>query len=308
MPTATAISVNLFDGTRPPLAAGVEVLITILDGLQNRVFRDFHKGPALTVSGLQVFDNFGDNYTVLAWASGFLQAGYFPVKIKPGATTTVDLMLIPKDASYGFNAARWDTLVQTNPPYFNLLTAGAATPEGARDRYSSQMEHRPASLACFFNLVTAMKAIQLPVGTPLHYLREIIWDDTFQQDRFFAYADAKLLDQVRRAAQQGVFAPEVGAAIFHPGATASFKQVAFGEANVQLTFHEEDRKSIGGTDCVKVEPDMDYFRDLGAHALLEVIPNKFTGSLSDPRQVYVLRWIAGRRAGIPEFDPPYTLV
>jgi hypothetical protein len=170
------------------------------------------------------------------------------------------------------------------------------------------MEDKPAVLACFFNLVRAMSQIHLPASTPLDYMRELIWDDTFAQDRFFAYADAQLVDQVKRAADQGEFAPEVGSAIFHPGATSSFKQIQFGEANVQLTFHEDDRKTIGGVDCVKVEPDIDYFKDLGAHALLEVIANKLTGSLTDPRQVYVLRWIAGRRAGVPEFNPPYSIV
>jgi len=38
-----------------------------------------------------------------------------------------------------------------------------------------------------------------------------------------------------------------------------------------------------------------------------VITNKLTNSLTDPRQVYVLRWIAGRHAGIPNFEPPYTI-
>jgi hypothetical protein len=32
-----------------------------------------------------------------------------------------------------------------------------------------------------------------------------------------------------------------------------------------------------------------------------------SGSLSDPKHVYVLRWIAGRQAGVPEFDPLYTI-
>ena len=42
--------------------------------------------------------------------------------------------------------------------------------------------------------------------------------------------------------------------------------------------------------------------------LLEVLPNSIGGGLSNPRQVYVLRWIAGRHAGVPEFDPPYVIV
>jgi hypothetical protein len=46
---------------------------------------------------------------------------------------------------------------------------------------------------------------------------------------------------------------------------------------------------------------------LGAQTLLEVIPNSITHGLTDPKEVYVLRWIAGRQAGVPEFAPPYTI-
>jgi len=49
-------------------------------------------------------------------------------------------------------------------------------------------------------------------------------------------------------------------------------------------------------------------RRLGAHTLLEVIPNTLGHGLTNPQVVYVLRWIAGRHAGVPEFDPGYVLV
>jgi len=74
-----------------------------------------------------------------------------------------------------------------------------------------------------------------------------------------------------------------------------------------LSFHGNDTKKIAGVDCIKVEPDIDYFKDLGAHALLEVIVNGITGSLTDPKQVYVLRWMAGRHAAVPDFNPPYFI-
>ena len=106
---------------------------------------------------------------------------------------------------------------------------------------------------------------------------------------------------------RNLFVPEPGTAAFHPGATRSYKQIQFGEANVQLTFHEDDLRTIGGVECIKVEPDIDYFKDLLAHALLEVVVNSVTKSLTDPRQVYVLRWMAGRHAGVPNFNPPYAL-
>ena len=117
----------------------------------------------------------------------------------------------------------------------------------------------------------------------------------------------ELINQVKIGAAAGQFAVENAPGIFHPGATSSWKQVQFGEANVQLTFHENDKKVIGKTNCVMVEPDMDYFRDPAAHTILEVIPNALTHTLTEPVEVYVLRWIAGRTAGIPEFAPLYTV-
>jgi len=32
-----------------------------------------------------------------------------------------------------------------------------------------------------------------------------------------------------------------------------------------------------------------------------------THSLTDPVEVYVLRWIAGQHAGVPQFEPLFTL-
>lgn len=60
-----------------------------------------------------------------------------------------------------------------------------------RDRYSRLMEIRPVVLACYFNLVTAISQFQLPVKTPLHYIRELIWDNTMAQDRVFGWADPR---------------------------------------------------------------------------------------------------------------------
>src|SRR5207253_975840 len=165
-------------------------------------------------------------------------------------------------------------------------------------------QKKSLGLASLLNLVEAMRVIHLPTGTPLDYFKTINWDDSLAQDRFFGYADAELIRQVRMAVAQGAFAPEPNPGLFHPDATSSYKQIQFGEANVQLTFHEKNTKTIGGVDCVLVEPNIDYY---GAHAILEVIPNKLTHGLTDPRMVYVLRWMAGKRADIPEFEPPYIL-
>jgi hypothetical protein len=296
------LQIRVFDGTRSPFPSGKNVLYRLIDSSQKEVVTTEKKTAVLTCE-FPFHDNFMDAYTVIVFSDGYKQAGFTPVKLSPQLNTAVDLMLIPKDGHPNFADATWDW-VKTN---LSFLTNGVSDSDG-RDLYEQLMEDKPLSLAALLNITTAMKAIRLPQGSPLDYLRQVKWDDTLAQDRFFAYCDAKLLEQVRTAAAQGEFAPETNSAFFHPGATASWKQVQFGEANVQLTFHENDTKVIDGTSCIVVEPDIDYYKDLGAHALLEVIPNAITHGLTNPEMVYVLRWIAGRHAGVAEFDPPYTIV
>jgi len=298
------LTVNVFSGARTPFPAKKKILLTVTDGNQKQVHRDFHRASSITLQGLPFYDNFGDNYTVLASADGYGQAGITPVKLSPRVEAIADIMLLSRKADFQFHDARLETLQVTRPEFWRVLTAGAGPI--ANDRYTGLMEDKPDALACLLNLFTAMEQIHLPDRTPLHYLREIIWDKC-GPDRFFGWADRALVDQVVRCAEEKKFVPEPGVALFHPGATRSYKQVQFGEANVQLTFHENDRRTIDGVDCVMVEPDIDYYRDLLSHALLEVAVNSLTHSLSDPRNVYVLRWMAGRHAGVPNFEPPYTL-
>jgi hypothetical protein len=168
---------------------------------------------------------------------------------------------------------------------------------------------KQAGLArALLNITTAMTGIHLRVGGPLDYLKEPLWDESMAHARpLLCLGRSGMVDEVKRAASQGLFQPEVGSGFFHKDATCSFKQVQFGEANEQLTFHEGRTRTVDGVDCVVVEPDIDYYKDLAAHALLEVLPNKISGGKTDPRSVYVLRWMAGRHAGVPEFDPPYTI-
>jgi hypothetical protein len=277
------------------------VLFTIIDGNQKQLQRKSYSKSSVTFN-LPFYDNFGDNYTVIVWTKNYQQAGFAPVPLSPESPTMLDLMLIPDDAECNFANAPWD-LMKLKLPFL----ANDVNDSAGRQRYETLMEDKPKSLASLLNLTTAMKQIFLAQGTPLDYLKEVKWDDSLAQDRFFCYCDVKLLDQVRAAADLGLFTPEFGSSVFHPGATASWKQVQVGEANVQLTFHEDDKQTIDGTKCIVVEPDIDYHKDPLAHTILEVIPNTFSKGLTNPEVVYVLRWMAGRRAGIPEFAPPYTI-
>jgi hypothetical protein len=297
----SSLQIKVYDGTRQPLADGTDVLYRIIDGNQKQLFVQDENFSSLSLK-VPFYDNFGDNYTVIVFSDGYKQAGFTPVKLSPSLDTNIDLMLIPKDGHPNFAMAPWN-FIKTQLPF---LASGVSDADG-KTRYEGIMEQKPLALAALLNITTAMSQIQLPQGTPLDYLKSMRWDESLAQDRFFAYCDPQLLAQVRTAAAQGKFAEEIGTGFFHAGATASWKQVQFGEANVQLTFHENDTAVIDGLQCIEIEPDIDYYKDLLAHALLEAFPNALTGGLSNPETVYVLRWIAGRHAGNPEFNPPYTI-
>jgi hypothetical protein len=302
-PNESQLTVRIVDGTRQTFSDKKPILYTVFDGNQKERFRQDENSATINFN-LPFFNNFGDNYRVIASADGYYDAGYFPVALNHTHASQLDIMLLPKNNSFNFANARWDMVKDSLP----LLSNGVSDDE-ASNRYSALMENKPKSLAALLNITTAMRQIFLSGSdTPLSYIKQIIWDDTLAQDRFFAYADAKLIDQVRAAEQRGLFAVEPGAALFHPGATASWKQTLFGQGDVQLTFHENQTKTIDGTACVVLEPDIDLYKDLGAHFLLEVIPNKATGGLTNPEAVYVLRWIAGQQHGVAEFAPPYTII
>ena len=144
-----------------------------------------------------------------------------------------------------FKFQTWAGVKATDPVIAAFISVGSSDAE-AKEHYHELRQNKPPALASLLNLATAMKTIPLPSMTPLDYFKEILWDESLAQDRFFAYADRSLVDQVGRAAIEGEFAPEPSPGLFHPEATSSFKQIQFGEANVELTFHEKDTKTIGG--------------------------------------------------------------
>ena len=276
--------------------------MTITDGNRTQRVRDYYKANDITFD-LPFFDNLGDNYVVVVWAKGCKQAGFAPVILSDQYPKTLDIMLISDEPGFSFVDARWDSAVARYP----FLGSDVDDAAGAT-RYDNLLETEKP-LACLLNLGEAMSQISLSQGTPLDYIKQLRWDAPYApaQDRFFAWCDCRLIDQVKNAAAAHEFAVESKPGLFHPDATSSWKQIQFGEANVQLTFHENDKMVIGGVNCVMVEPDIDYYQDLGAHAIFEVIPNALTHSLTYPTEVYVLRWMAGQTAGIPEFAPIYTV-
>jgi hypothetical protein len=309
MPSTKArIRLMIYDGARKPFSEKQSVLLRAHNGQTTdsvtKTLNTKSMDEGVVFLDVDFFDNFADNYTVLVSAEGYRDAGFFPVKVSPRVLADLSVMLIPNDPSFEFDP--WDVLVANHPGTSHLLSLTPAVPN-ASDNYSASVEDHPKETACLLNLATGMSQIFLANGTPLDYFRSIEWA-TLAQDRFFGYALPELVAEVKAAVPKNLFSPEIDPSFFHGDATSSFKEIRFGEANVQLTFHENDKKTFGADTCVKVEPDMDYYKDLAAHAILEVLYNQITNSLTDPTQVYLLRWMAGKQAGLPEFDPPYRLV
>ena len=88
-------------------------------------------------------------------------------------------------------------------------------------------------------------------------------------------------------------------------ATRSWKQTRFDVTNLQLTFHEKDTKTIRvkgkSVKCVVVEPDIDYYKDLVSHGLLEVLPHLLTQREKAIRDRITA--CAGRRPNWKAFSP-----
>ncbi len=299
------IRVAAHDGRRELIPVGKKLRFRLRDGAQREVVDKSQEKPSLMAT-LPLADNFKDDYAVIVSGNDYGQAGFHPVRLRAGAVTLVDLMLLPDAGTFRFRDALWSALRATHPKWTAFLKDKRSEDE-ADEHHSQWMEDNPEQLAAFLNFAEAMDDIRFRVGTGFDYLKRPASNrdgEQFLVDRFFAYADTALVEQVEFAVEQGTF--ETANSSLHPGATRSFKEVRFGEANIQITLHENDRRRIAGLTCLKVEIDMDYFRDPLAHLLLEVVPNQFGGA-TDPRQIYMLRWIAGRRAGVPEFSPPYHI-
>jgi hypothetical protein len=332
MPDNAHIMLNVYDGKRQLLNQAVRWSAQAIDGrgLDERktlLFPDLRGGSQLL--SVPFFDNFGDNYTIIVNADGYEAGAWRPVTVSDRGPVTMDLLLLPNHGALRFAGATWDQLNQLRPNVSRMIRACCPSPEAAAAMYSSGCKNRPASIACFLNLVTAMADMQLPSGkNALDYYWNACWpqgdpstadwmqqfDNVMKQDRMFCYVDQAILPDVQAAARMGAFSREPDPEKWgHIGATESYKQTQFDVANVQLTFHGRDTAAFpaenGNTvQCVKIEPDIDYYKDLVAHGLGEVIPNTITHGLTDPKVVYSLRWIAGEREPhLPEFNPLYTV-
>ena len=331
MPDSANIVLHAYTGARQLFANTVKWSAQTRDGRPPSAGQKPLQFPNLVGSSqiltVPYFDNFGDLYTVIASADGYDDSAWYPVHVSDGAPVSLYLMFLAKDASPHFANATWPKLQQLRPGVAAIVQRGCESASASADKYAEVTERRPAALACFLNIMAALADMRLPSGKcPLDYYWNIGWpagdptdtnwlaglDNVFKQDRFFCYVDEAIVPDVRAAVGHGFSQEPDPQAWGHGGATESYKQTQFDVANVQLTFHGRDRAAfLNGNGqaitCVKIEPDIDYYKDVAAHALLEVIPNWIRKGLTDPKVVYTLRWMAAKREGMPDFDPLYTV-
>jgi hypothetical protein len=299
--STASLRLRIYDGARQPFSRSVKLLVRVIDGMQNKQVEKFYSKSELLFDELPFYDNFGDNYTLLVSADGYRDAGFFPVKLSDRFTQTVDIMLVPRQPGFSFANATWSAARAA----YSFLSTDAS--DAAAAKLYGNLAEQKLPLACMLNLFEAAADIPLQQGTPLDYIKAIFWSDPYapQQDRLFCWGDAALVNQMRIGESAGLFA-EVPS-ILHPGATHSWKELRNSEADLQLTFHEKDKLTVDGVKCVMLELDIDYYSDPVAHTLLEVVPNGIAHTLTNPVEVYILRWMAGRRSKSFEFAPLYTL-
>jgi hypothetical protein len=312
--TTGTIRLNIVDGTRQPVRGGLNLLVRVLDGNKQPVATQWVKGPTVPIMGLQFHDSPADWYTMVVHADGYQDGGIYPVRLQAGKLIDAYVMLLPSGGSFHFPPIE---TVQADGKLYQFLANGT---QDVVTRYHTTLENQPLQLGALFTIGTAIKDIPLDdMSSPLDYYWEVVWD-LLMPDRFWAWVDARLADRIATLAALHSFAEEQDAAGWHPGipgrvlpATRSWKQTRFDVTNVQLTFHEGNTRNIPRQDgtsvsCVIVEPDIDYYKDILAHGLLEVLPNLLTGGKTDPRQDYSLRWMATKLEGVkPNFNPPCTI-
>jgi hypothetical protein len=311
------IVVNVVNGRRAPFDPSVtRLLVTATDGRQRNVAKQFVNGNRIALSSLTVRDNLDDRYTVLVSAKDHTDAGFTPVTVKATESVSLDLMMVRREADFVFQP------FERLAPHTDLVAFLRGENGDGSSLYGDLRVNKRAALACLLNITTALEQMKLApleglTQTPSASIKALA--EPPEQDRVFAWADVRLLEQMRATVDKkgaGGLTRVAGAPKgLHEGATASFKQIDFGEGNVQFSFHEGRTHVVAGVPCMVVELDIDYFKDAAAHILLEVFQNKLKSrlngkdsaeSLTDPKAVYGLRWIAGKRAGL-DFNPPYVL-
>jgi len=245
-------------------------------------------------------------FQVVLKSRGFKKSSSRWFSLQPGENVNLEMMLMPNKARVDLASADWSQLKQASPAFSNLLLAGSDSEPVAAAHYASVSKNKPAAVAAFFNIATALSEFQIDDGDCLFkQYKRIVWEEKLRPDRFFAYADIRLLEIARAQEQKGKFHRVSIPWLWHHGGGPSFRQTTQSRANFQLTFHMHNRKLIDGVECVMVETDIDYYPNPLEHFFKEVLVNEALRRLTDPAKVFYLRGLEAQKEGLPPVDTPY---
>src|SRR6266568_3270657 len=218
---------SLFDGDNRPFQG--PVLILVQNGQDVAPRSCDRSGPNVLIE-VPFHDGPGDFYAVGVSSQGYRDSGCF-FKADPKVLAEPRVLLLRDKPKPQF--APWPEFKGTHSEAATFLAIGDSE-AAAQAHYAALGKSEPNSLACLLNLTQAMSEIDLDGRTPLSFFKQICWDNSMAQDRFFGYVDPAIIPIVRAAAAKGEFAEEKNCAEFHPGSTCSWKQIAFPVANVQM--------------------------------------------------------------------------
>jgi hypothetical protein len=299
-----SLSVHLYDGARRPLSAPGDRLITIRNGRAKTLRSGFFSGSIVRFSALPFDDGPDNHFQIIVSAKDHQQAGAFR-RVAAGGSHDVHLMLVPKRPTVEFDYPTLSRLQAADPVLAAKLQADKL-PQ-AYEQLLARESGLP--LLCLCNGIEALRSLQSELETDLlQHIQQIELTPRpagtaarrgIYRDRFFARVTPALRQTLTSQSAQSLLQPVTF------DRDDNLKEIRYHEANVELTFHEENI----------LEVDLDYYRDLGAHFFLEVIPNKLGSALgrsdaaTDPRTAYALRWMAYRNASRnrDHFAPPVAL-
>jgi len=299
-----SLSVHLYDGARRPFSAPGERLITIRNGRAKTLRSGFFPGAAVRFSEIPFDDGPDNSFQIIVSAKDHQQAGAFQ-RVSNGQHHDLHLMLVPKRPVIDFFHPTLDRLQAADP-----TLAGKLQADNLPQAYEELLARESGlPLLCLCNGIEALRSLQSELNTDLlQHIQQIevaprpagpATRRGIYRDRFFARVTPALRPTLTSGSAQSLLKPVTF------DRDDNLKEVRYNEANLELTFHPGDI----------LEVDLDYYRDLGAHFFLEVVPNKLGSALgrpdaaTDPRTAYALRWMAYKNASRSRdhFAPPVAL-
>jgi hypothetical protein len=314
-PAATgSVRIHVVDGSRQPVPDDFTAFIRVVDIQKRQLTSGFVTGAHAIFPNLPITEGCVERYAVFASAPRHRDGILFPIRPLPNSLVEGHVMLVPENGQFHFDPL--DSIDTAHPLIRRLLCP---------ERYGAIRESDPRSLATLLNICTALETMPLPdpcFPGPLHYDWQPVWD-LLSEDRVWAWVDIRLVEAIRGASCLRAFAHDARPGERHSGisgrvgpATTGWQEVRFDLANINLTFHEYDRRTLDLTDplgdmrsvdCVMVEAGINYWGDLLSLGLCGAIPPADARTKCAAEMAYQLRWMVTRQEGLPEFKPPYSI-